>query len=69
MIQLLENKKHVILLKIFSINCYLYKKGLNLFIDKDLVERKKQYKKVLGWYVNRKFVSYWQIKKMIKKNK
>lgn len=65
MIQLIENKKHLLLLKILDTDCTLYKKGLNMFVENELFERKKQYKKVLGWYVKRKFISYNQIKNIL----
>lgn len=64
MIQLIENRKDALLLKIFDVDCMLYKRGLNFYVGNELFERKKQYKKVLGWYVKRKFVSYNKIKEL-----
>lgn len=52
-------------MKIHGINCVLM--PMELFVDYQFLPLNKIVKgSTLGWYVNRKFISYWQIKKAIK---
>lgn len=64
MIQLTEKQKGKFCMVINGIHCVFM--PMELFAENNLFPLKKVVKgSTLGWYVNRKFVSFWQIKKEI----
>lgn len=64
MIQLIEKQKGKFCMKIHGIACVFM--PMELFKDNQFLPLEKKIKgSTLGWYVNRKFVSYNKIKKSI----
>jgi hypothetical protein len=62
-IQLIEKQNNIYRLKINGVNCCFI--SLDLFINGLFPIKRCYVNGSLGWYVNRKFVSYNQIKKCI----
>lgn len=64
MIQFIEKQTGKFYLKIYGIDCIFM--PMELFTDTRFLPLNKIVKgSTLGWYVNRKFVSYWQLKNAI----
>ncbi len=64
MIQLIDKQYGKFCMKIHDIDCIFM--PMELFVDYQFLPLNKIVKgSTLGWNVNRKFVSYWQIKKTI----
>ena len=63
-IQLIEKHKNIYRLLIDGVRCDFI--PLDLFIHNIFPVKRCVANGRLGWYVKRKFVSYWQIKKAIK---
>ncbi len=67
MIQLIEKQQGKFCIKIHDVNCVFI--PMELFVDYQFMPVTKKLKgSTLGWYINRKFISYNQIKKAIKTN-
>lgn len=66
MIQLIDKQKGKFYIKIHGVDCVFM--PMELFVDYQFLPLNKIVKgSTLGWYVNRKFVSYNQIKNTINK--
>jgi len=64
MIQVVEIKDGTFCINIYGKTCYF--RPMELYVDYQILPLGKKIKgSTLGWYVNRRFVSYNQIKKSI----
>lgn len=65
MIQVTDKQKEKFCMNINGVDCVFM--PMELFVDYQFLPLEKKMKKsgTLGWYVNRKFVSYWTIKKAL----
>lgn len=64
MIQYIEHKDGKFYMNIHNVECYLHK--INLYTNGLAPHKRADKPSTIGWYINRKFVSYQQIKNAIK---